>query len=112
MPRFRSVLRRAAGRFIPRFAPPLQCVGCGRGHTAGVRLISGPGLYICSDCVIAEIPGTNHGSGPLEFRLCRWCRTPRLSSQLLPLRGTLACACCRETLAALAENRSSARPDT
>ena len=26
MPRLRSVLRRAAGRFIPRFAPPVKCL--------------------------------------------------------------------------------------
>jgi hypothetical protein len=111
MPRFGVVLRRAARRFIPRFAPPLRCVGCGRGHAAGVRLIAGPGLYICRECVNAEIPRTSE-STPLEFGLCRWCRTPRLSSQLLPFHGTLACVCCRATLAAFAESRSATRSDT
>lgn len=111
MPRFRAAVRRAALRLIPRLAPPQRCVGCGRGRAAGIHLIAGPGLYVCDECINAEIPRMEEGSAPLEFGVCRWCRTPRLSSRLLPFHGTLACVCCRETLAALVGTRSSTRSD-
>lgn len=67
MSRFRVAVRRAAGRLISRLAPPLRCVGCGRGHAAGIRLIAGPGLYVCSECVNAEIPRMELRTAPLEF---------------------------------------------
>ena len=110
MLRFRVMLRRAAGHFIPRFAPPMRCLSCGRDHAAGVRLIAGPGLYVCTDCVAAEIPRPAGVRTTLTFGQCRWCRTSRLSSQLQPVHGVLVCSCCRETLAALAERARSSAP--
>ena len=32
---------------------PIRCSFCGKRENAGGRLIAGPGVYICSDCVAA-----------------------------------------------------------
>ena len=32
---------------------PIRCSFCGKRENAGARLIAGPGVYICSDCVAA-----------------------------------------------------------
>jgi len=31
----------------------IRCSFCGKGETQGVRMVAGPGVYICSDCVLA-----------------------------------------------------------
>ena len=33
--------------------PPIRCNFCGKGENQAARLIAGPGVYICSDCVNA-----------------------------------------------------------
>ena len=33
--------------------PPIRCNFCGKGENQAARLIAGPGVYICSDCVAA-----------------------------------------------------------
>ncbi len=106
MPRLGSALRRAAGRFIPRFAPATRCMGCGRDSVAGARLIAGPGLYICTECIAAELPPPQPDAS-VEIGVCRWCRTWRFSSQLAMVRGIPTCSCCRENLAWLARDRTS-----
>ncbi len=102
MPRLRSVLRRAAGRFIPRFAPPVKCLSCGRDRDAGARLIAGPDLYVCTECIAAELPTPAQSDAAVTVGVCRWCRAWRFSSQLVPVRGIPTCSCCRENLAVLA----------
>ena len=33
--------------------PPIRCSFCGKRENQASRLIAGPGVYICSDCVAA-----------------------------------------------------------
>ena len=33
--------------------PPVRCSFCGKRENQASRLIAGPGVYICSDCVAA-----------------------------------------------------------
>ena len=33
--------------------PPVRCSFCGKRESQAARLIAGPGVYICSDCVKA-----------------------------------------------------------
>ena len=33
--------------------PPVRCSFCGKRENQAARLIAGPGVYICSDCVTA-----------------------------------------------------------
>jgi len=111
--RFGGMLRRGAGKFIPRLAPPVRCLACGRDRAAGARLIAGPGLYICTDCIDAGLPRPSKVPALVTFDRCRWCRAPRLASQLKPVHGIPTCTCCQETLAALAKGKvSTSRPDT
>ena len=33
--------------------PPIRCSFCGKRENQAAKLIAGPGVYICSDCVAA-----------------------------------------------------------
>ena len=113
MSRLRGIVRRAAGRFIPSFAPPLRCAGCGRDHASGARLISGPGFYLCVSCINAELPPSSDRPRALEFGRCRWCGARRLPSQLRLVRDIPTCECCSDVLAAVAASAGSeTRADT
>lgn len=113
MSRLQGIVRRAAGRFFPSFAPPLRCAGCGRDRASGARLISGPGFYLCASCITAELPSSSERPRILEFGRCRWCGARRLLSQLRLVRDIPTCECCVEVLAVVAAAAGlETRPDT
>ena len=113
MSRLRGMMRRAAGRFIPSFAPSLRCAGCGQDRASGARLVSGPGFYLCASCIRAELPPSLARPRPLEFGRCHWCGARRLASQLRLVREIPTCECCGEVLAAVAAAAGAeTRPDT
>jgi hypothetical protein len=43
-----AVLERRAARPSP---PPFECSFCGKGHTQVKKLIAGPGVHICDECI-------------------------------------------------------------
>ena len=58
---------------------PIRCSFCGKGETQSSRLIAGPGVYICSDCVqacadllhedmLAENPAPERLPTPMEMK--------------------------------------------
>ena len=46
--------------------PPVRCSFCGKRENQASRLIAGPGVYICSDCVAAcsELLRDEYDMGP------------------------------------------------
>ncbi|MGH7775563.1 MAG: ClpX C4-type zinc finger protein [Candidatus Dormibacterales bacterium] len=51
MPTFRAGVRRAIGAGPPRRPPELRCSFCGKPQHQVKRLVAGPGVYICDQCI-------------------------------------------------------------
>ena len=100
--RFRAAFRRAARRFAPSLAAPPRCASCGRTNSSAVRLIAGPGFYLCVSCVTSDRARVPYSDRIVTFVRCRWCRARRLESQIQLLCGIPTCDCCRGVLAAVA----------
>jgi hypothetical protein len=48
-----GIARRIVSRFDPGLAGTAACTACGQVQGDGVRLIAGPGVYLCSGCIAA-----------------------------------------------------------
>ncbi len=54
-------------------AEPLNCSFCGKPHTEVRKLVAGPGVYICDECVaLAESIVQEYRDKPVEVRLPTW----------------------------------------
>jgi ClpX C4-type zinc finger protein len=54
-------------------ADPLRCSFCGKPHTDVDRLVAGPGVHICNECVgLAEAIIEEYRDKPAELRLPLW----------------------------------------
>ncbi len=54
-------------------AEPIRCSFCGKPHTEVERLVAGPGVRICNECVaLAEGIIEEHRDRPREVRLPLW----------------------------------------
>lgn len=52
---------------------PLRCSFCGKPHTDIQRLVAGPGVHICDECVaLAEGIIDEYRDRPIELRLPMW----------------------------------------
>ncbi|MGH3390192.1 MAG: ClpX C4-type zinc finger protein, partial [Actinomadura sp.] len=51
-------------------AAPLRCSFCGKPHTDVDRLVAGPGVHICNECIgLAEAIIEEYRDKPVEIRL-------------------------------------------
>jgi hypothetical protein len=86
-------IRDVARRLVRHFSPQLACSACRRMKSPTVRVVSGPGLYLCEVCirsVVARLPdtiGTN-------VERCQFCgaRRPRINDA--SLARVRVCATC------------------
>jgi hypothetical protein len=54
-------------------AAPLWCSFCGKPHTDVDRLVAGPGVHICNECIgLAEAIIEEYRDKPVELRLPVW----------------------------------------
>lgn len=54
-------------------AEPIHCSFCGKPHTEVGRMVAGPGVQICDECVaLAEAVIEEHRDRPAELRLPVW----------------------------------------
>jgi ClpX C4-type zinc finger protein len=52
---------------------PLRCSFCGKPHTAVERLVAGPGVQICNECIgLADAIIEEYRDKPAEIRLPVW----------------------------------------
>jgi hypothetical protein len=101
---------------------PQRCSFCGRDPYQLRKLVAGPNVYICADCVevCADIISDDRGmEGALGCRAsligsvvtarCPLCKTPSPASQLVtvPTRGAVCEACLREIAVVLRERGAS-----
>ena len=85
---------RAASRFIPGLGQPLRCGGCGRTKSAGVRLISGPGVYFCDDCFALAAQQVTPRHSPPDGVRCRFCRHSLAPADVARVGSIAVCADC------------------
>lgn len=112
MTRISTIARRAAARFIPRFAERAACTVCGK-SPGEVKLISGPGVYFCSDCFgRAAEQLAPRKPGPNAER-CRFCLGLRAPTDVTHVGALTICADCLGTMdTILTEARKGPAPDT
>jgi hypothetical protein len=102
---------------------PLHCSFCNKGQNDVRRLIAGPGVNICDECVdtcadiMAGAPGTAdtrdatavaaNGTGQLLGRMCALCRFPLLLEEALAVdqRGFICRGCIDAIEAAVASRK-------
>jgi len=69
-----------ARRVAARFTPLLQCGACGRAKGDAVRLIAGPGTYLCEVCIRAAMArlaeSVTSAGAPAPCRFCGHLRPP------------------------------------
>lgn len=52
---------------------PLRCSFCGKAHTEVDKLVAGPGVYICNECIaLADSVLEEYGVQPSQARLPMW----------------------------------------
>lgn len=98
----------ATGPGRPRFrggSKPLVCSFCGRSELVVSRLIAGPGIFICDECVHdRHEESLTVGEGKGSSRPCRFCgKTPGQVAAVVGTKRNLICTeclgLCREILA-------------
>jgi ClpX C4-type zinc finger len=54
-------------------AEPVRCSFCGKPHTDVAKLVAGPGVHICNECVaLAESIIQEYRDNPVKLRLPVW----------------------------------------
>ncbi len=103
--------RRTAARFIPRFALPAQCGGCSSLPAVGVQMISGPGVYLCSDCIARAALQLTPRRPPDDAVRCSFCRQLRPPRDVARAGSVEICADCLGLMeVVLTEAHSPSRP--
>ena len=90
-------ITRLAFRAVARFAPGtgrLVCSGCDAGKSAGVRFVSGPGLYLCGDCIARAATQLAPRQPPTDGVRCRFCRSLRPPADVTRVGSVMVCADC------------------
>jgi hypothetical protein len=101
------LVRRTAARFIPRLRRELRCSGCDRAPGAGVHLVAGPEVYLCSDCFDRAVRDLSPRRPSGEAVRCRFCgafRSPDDRTQVGPV------TVCAECLGVMDEIFSATKP--
>lgn len=96
-------------------APELRCSFCNKSQRFVKRLIAGPNVYICDECVDVCLGILNDGpeevAAPLvaATHACSLCNIPVAATESLPIgaRGLLCPGCVSEIEAAFQERRPS-----
>jgi hypothetical protein len=108
---FTEFARPAVAHFVPRAGPALACSACGQPHRAGLRLISGPRVYLCSDCFARAAQQLAPRRPPAGALRCRFCRQLRAPTDVTHAGEVAACADCLGLMdEILAEARQASRP--
>ena len=93
MQSFSKRIGRALDRLMPGWGPA-RCSSCGNTHTDGLRLIAGPRVYLCSDCITRAMQPLGPVHLPATASDCRFCGRLRPSAEVT-VTGTVAvCADC------------------
>ena len=91
---FSGLARQTAARFIPRFADPVQCGGCGRRKAEVRHMVAGPRVYFCSDCFERATQQLAPRRPPVDGVRCRFCRQLRAPSNTATVGDVVICADC------------------
>lgn len=84
-----GLLRETARRIATRMSPGIVCRACGRERSRTVRLVAGPGFYLCELCIVAAA-----GDQTVTHATCSFCGS-RKSVALVGERTTVrVCANC------------------
>jgi formylmethanofuran dehydrogenase subunit E len=65
--------RRTVKRFFPRTALPVRCDGCGANLHKDMRLVAGPGVYLCDACfgrAAAQLVPRRPAADAVRCRFC------------------------------------------
>jgi hypothetical protein len=69
------------------------CTGCGRPH-GDVRLIAGPGVYLCSQCIADAAERLAPRKPVVDGVRCRFCRNLRATTDVTRVGDVTVCADC------------------
>jgi hypothetical protein len=95
---FSGLARRAAARFIPRFATVVRCTACGRDRADVAHVIAGPGSYLCNGCFERAAHQLAPRHQTADSIRCRFCRQQRPPSGVTSVGDVVVCADCLGTM--------------
>ena len=94
MRRSPGIARRIAARLVPALNYAITCSGCGRRRSEDVRLVAGPGVYLCNQC-IADAAERLTPRKPLQEGVrCGFCRNLRRADDVTCVGAVTVCADC------------------
>jgi hypothetical protein len=88
-----GIARRLVARFAPALAEVPASTGCGRPH-GDVRLIAGPGVYLCSQCIADAAERLAPRKPVVDGVRCRFCRNLRATTDVTRVGDVTVCADC------------------
>ena len=108
-----KLARWTAARLNPRFVREPECGGCGARLGTGVRLISGPGVYLCTNCLQRAAAQLTPRRPPTDAVRCRFCRQLRPPADATRVGVVTVCADCLGVMAdVVGEAGQPSRPAT
>ena len=111
MRRLSRLARWTAARFIPSLRRVAQCSSCARPVDDGVRMIAGPGVYLCADCFALAARQLAPRRPPADAVGCRFCRQGRSPTEVTRVGAVTICADCLGNIEVmLAEGADASRP--
>jgi hypothetical protein len=109
---FSQLAHRAAAHFIPRFADPVRCGGCGRDKADAPRLVAGPRVYLCSDCFAQAARQLAPQRPPVDAVRCRFCCLLRAPVAVTGIGAVVVCADCLGMMDVVLAEATKASVDT
>ena len=101
--------RRAAARFMPRFANRVVCSACGQSHSEELRIVAGRGLYFCGDCFARAAQQLTPRRPSPDSARCRFCGIHRQRHDVTEVGSVAACADCLGVMEPMFEARASSQ---
>ena len=112
MGRIAQLARLTAAQFIPGAGRQAQCSGCGVRMGEGVRLVSGPAVYLCGDCIGRAATQLAPRQPPPDAVRCRFCRCLRPLADVTSVASVTVCADCLGVLVGVLAETPPSRPAT
>jgi hypothetical protein len=111
MGRIARLARRAAAQFIPSLGRDVVCGACGLAAGAGVRMVAGPRVYLCSNCFERAARQLAPKKPPADGVRCRFCRQLRSPQDVTRVDAVTICGDCLGLIQAiLNEADEASRP--